>query len=159
MRASIASIAAFAVTLLVAGCAYRMAAPPALGERVRIAVRSNDARLVRVQAYLQSAVARAVQDRLGWTVSPDGSARLDLAIAEEEIDSTVSDARNIPVRWRITVQGTAALTSARGHAVGTFVGAGYASGLAGEADALSDAADKAAAEIAVWLERTTGEWK
>ncbi len=154
-----ALLAVVALALVGAGCSYRVTAPPALGERVRVAVRVNDARLVRVQAFLQSAVARAVEDRMGWTVAPDGSARLDLAIAEEDIDRTVSDARDVPIRWRITVTGTAALTAARGHAVGSFHGSGYASGLAGESEALSDAADKAAAEVAVWLERATADWK
>lgn len=144
--------AALAAALaLCAGC-YRLGRPVRLGEPVRVVVTTNDARLVRAQAYLQAEVADALQHRLGWRVSPTGSARLELGLAQEGIDPTAEDRRGIPGRWSITLTGGALLVTARGQTAGVYRGVGHASGVADEPEALRQAARNAAAEIAVWLE-------
>ena len=137
--------------MLLAGC-YRVGRPAELGEPVRVVVVTNDARLVRAQAYLQAEVAEALEHRLGWRVSPTGSARLELGLAQEGLDSTAEDRRGIPARWSIALSGGALLISARGQTAGTYRGVGHASGVADEPEALRQAARNAAAEIAVWLE-------
>ena len=139
------------VLMLLAGC-YRVGRPAELGEPVRVVVVTNDARLVRAQAYLQAEVAEALEHRLGWRVSPTGSARLELGLAQEGLDSTAEDRRGIPARWSIALSGGALLISARGQTAGTYRGVGHASGVADEPEALRQAARNAAAEIAVWLE-------
>lgn len=145
-----------AAALLLAGC-YRVAAPPALGETVRVQVTVNDARLVRAQASLQTAVARALEQRLGWRVSPAGSARLELTLAEEAIGSTATDRRDVPARWTIRLQGAAQLRSARGTLNTLYDGTGHASGRMDEAEALDEAAANAALQITTWLETTLQE--
>jgi hypothetical protein len=161
--------------LTLAGC-YRVARPADLEEEVRVVITSNDARLVRAQAYLQQAVAEALVEKLGWRVSPTGSARLALTLQVERISAvgTTPD-RDIPSRWSITLRGQALLTARRGNLYSSYTGAGYANGLTGvpgvagkpgtvsqesydEAAALHDAAQNAALTIAAWLEGATGAW-
>ena len=161
--------------LTLAGC-YRVARPADLEEPVRVVITSNDARLVRAQAYLQQAVAEALVDKLGWRVSPTGSARLALTLQMERIDAvgTTPD-RDIPSRWSITLRGQVLLTARRGNLYSGYQGTGYANGLTGvpgiagkpgtvsqesydEAAALHDAAQNAALTIAAWLEGATGAW-
>jgi hypothetical protein len=143
---------------------------------VRVVITYNDARLVRAQAYLQQAVAEALVDKLGWRVSPTGSARLALTLEMERINAvgTTPD-RDIPSRWSITLHGQALLTAQRGNLYSGYEGVGYANGLTGvpgiagkpgivsqesydEAAALHDAAQNAALTIAAWLEGATGAW-
>ena len=146
-----AALATCALAVLLAGC-YRLGRPAELGETVRVVVVTNDARLVRAQAYLQAEVAEALEHRLGWRISPTGSARLELGLSQEGIDATAEDRRGIPARWSIALSGGALLISARGQTAGTYRGVGHASGVADEPEALRQAARNAAAEIAVWLE-------
>lgn len=147
-----AALLALALVLL-AGC-YRIGKPVQLGETVRVVITTNDARLVRAQAFLQSEIAEALQNRLGWRVDPTGSARLELGLAQEGIDATAEDRRGIPGRWSITLTGAVMLVSARGQSGTTYRGVGHASGVVDEPEALRQAARNAAAEIAVWLENT-----
>lgn len=148
-----------AVAVALAGCNYRLASAPALGEPVRIVVVSNDARLVRAQAALQRAVADALQSRLGWQVSPTGSAKLELTIAQERIDSTGTDRRDVPARWSIRLQGKVLIAARDGTAYGDYQGTGYSSGLGDEPEAINVAADQAAAMISTWLEHQVPTWK
>ena len=113
---------------------------------------TNDARLVRAQASLQAEIAEALEHRLGWRVSPTGSARLELPLAQETIDSTAEDRRGIAARWSIALSGGALLVSARGQTASPYRGVGHASGVEDEPEALRQAARNAAAEISAWLE-------
>ena len=148
----------FAVVLLLTGlgcltsCSYRLAGVTPLGEPVRVVVSINQGRLVRVQGYLQDAVASAIENRLGWEVSPTGTAKIALHIEEEIITSSGSDTRGIASRWTISCRGQSLLTSRRGNATGTWTGTGYSGGLEDEAAALQQAAHNAAELITVWLE-------
>ena len=157
-RAALAAAIAVSFAAAIAGCRYGIAAPPRLGEDVRVVVLANDARLVRAQAALQAAVARALEDRLGWRVQPTGTARLELMMAEERISATGTDRRDIPARWSISLHGHALLRSRHGTELGEFVGTGYASGLADEAEAIDNAAREAAAQLASWLETAGQRW-
>lgn len=154
-----APLAAALLLTVLCGCGYRLAGAPALGEPIRVVVVSNDARLVRAQAALQRAVADALQSRLGWQVDPAGSAKLELTIAQERIDSAGTDRRDVPARWSIRLQGKALLAARGGTAYGDYRGTGYASGLGDEPEAINAAADDAAALIGAWLEHEVARWK
>lgn len=137
------------------GC-YRPRAPEDLGQSVCIEITGNEARLVRIQGYLQRAVAAALTERLGWQVTPTGSARLQLHVEEEDITSSGTDQRNTPNRWTVVIRGQALLNSRRCKAASAWSGSGYASALSSttddEASALKNAAASAALTIATWLE-------
>ena len=154
----------FAVVLLLSGlggltsCSYRLAGVAPLGEPLRVIISINQGRLVRVQGYLQDEVASAIQNRLGWEVSPTGTAKIELHIEEEIISSTGRDPRGIASRWTISCRGQSLLTSRRGNATGTWTGTGYSGGLEDEAAALQQAAQQAADLIAVWLEDQAKHW-
>jgi hypothetical protein len=154
MRLAVCALALVAT----AGC-YRLSNPPVLGESVRVIVKVNDARLVRAQAYMQNSVARVLQNRLGWKVSPSGSARLELTLEEETIRGTGTDRQNIPVRFNITMHGDAILISRHPAITHTYNGVGHASGLSGEPEALEQAAENAALSLANWLENAGRDWK
>jgi len=153
VRAAGTVLGAFLVAALalLVGC-YRIGRPADLGETVRVVVVTNDARLVRAQAYLQAEVAEALEHRLGWRVDPTGSARLELGLAQEAIAATAEDRRGIPARWSITLSGGVVLIAAGGQVASTYRGVGHASGVADEPEALRQAARIAAGDIAVWLE-------
>lgn len=139
-------------------CSYRLAGVKPLGEPVRVVVSVNEARLVRLQGYLQEEVAIALEAKLGWRVSPAGSAKIELRIEEEIIDASGKDSRGIASRWTITCGGQVLLTSKRGNLHGPWRGTGYSSGLADEATALQQAARNAAELIAAWLENEAERW-
>lgn len=155
---------AIVIALLIGGltalssCSYRAAGVSALGEPVRVVVSVNQGRLVRVQGYLQEAVAAAIEQRLGWQVSPDGSAKIELLIEEEVISSSGRDERGIASRWTISCGGQSLFTSRRGHASGPWSGTGHSGGLQDEAAALQQAARNAADLIVVWLENQAEGW-
>jgi hypothetical protein len=144
------------VLLVSAGC-YRVGPPPDVAESVRVVIVANDARLVRGQASLQSEVAEALTQRLGWHVDPTGSARLDISLAREDQNETAGDRRGIPARWSITLHGTTKLRTRDGEIAHAWRGVGHASGLNDEAAALDQAAHNGAAEIAAWLQSTVPE--
>lgn len=139
-------------------CSYRLAGVKPLGEPVRVVVSFNEARLVRLQGYLQEEVALALESKLGWRVSPAGSAKIELFIDEEKIDATGKDSRGIASRWTITCGGQVMLTSKRGNIHTPWRGTGYSSGLPDEATALQQAARNAAELIAAWLENEAERW-
>lgn len=139
-------------------CSYRAAGVAALGESVRVVVSVNQGRLVRVQGYLQEAVATAIEHRLGWQVSPTGSAKIELHIDEEIISSSGRDARGIASRWTISCRGQSLFTSRQGNANGTWSGTGHSSGLEDEATALQQAAREAGDLITAWLETEAERW-
>ncbi len=141
-----------------AGC-YHVRQPPQIDEPVKVDVVANEARLVQAQGYLQRAIGDSLVNRLGWRVSPEGSARLEIAIADEHIDAASKDSRDITVRWSIRVTGTALLCSQKGNVVGTFSGVGYSSGLVDENEALKAAAENAAFNLSSWLEVEVGKLK
>ena len=60
------------MSLGLAGCGYRIAGPPSLGEPLAISITQNESRLVRSQAILQQTVGRVIQQRLGWAIAPEG---------------------------------------------------------------------------------------
>ena len=150
---------ALLVATALASCGYRLAGAPALNEPVRVVVVSNDARLVRAQAALQRAVANALQSRLGWQVSPTGSAKLELTIDQERIDSIATDLRDVPARWSIRLHGKVLIAARDGTAYGDYNGTGYASGTGDEPEAITAAANDAAALISAWLENQVPSWK
>lgn len=137
---------------------YRATGVAPLGEPVRVVVSVNQGRLVRVQGYLQEAVAAAIEQRLGWEVSPGGSAKIELHIEEEVISSSGRDERGIASRWTISCRGQSLFTSRRGNASGPWTGTGHSGGLQDEAAALQQAARNAASLIAVWLENQAESW-
>ena len=159
IRAAALLTAVLLLAATLAGCGYRLAGVPALGEPIRVVVVSNNARLVRAQAALQRAVADALQSRLGWQVSPTGSAKLELTIDQERIDSTGTDLRDVPARWSIRLHGQVLIAARDGNALSDYHGTGYASGLSDEPEALTAAANEAAAQISVWLENAVPKWK
>lgn len=144
--------------LLMPSCSYRLAGVRPLGEPVRVVVSVNEARLVRVQGYLQQEVAAVLESKLGWRVSPTGSAKLELFVEVEQIDASGRDDRGIASRWTIRCAGQALLTSRRGNSQSPWQGTGYSSGLPDEAEALQLAARNAADLIAVWLENEADRW-
>ena len=152
--------AALLLAALVAGtaCSYRAARIPPLGESVRVVITVNDARLVRAQAELQRAVARAVVSHLGWRVEPTGSAKLELTLGEEHIAPSATAAHDIPTRWQITLHGQMLLTSQRGAVHDSYTGNGYVTSLGDEPEAIRTAAEDAAALIATWLEHQAQRW-
>ncbi|MBA2481523.1 MAG: hypothetical protein H0V44_12735 [Planctomycetes bacterium] len=137
--------------VLTSGC-YSLRKPPTVDEPVRVQVMSNESRLIHAQGYLQQAVADALVQKLGWNVSPAGTARLELSIAREDIGPVAKDARDITARWSIRLSGRALLASRKGNLTTTYSGVGYATGLADETEALRAAADQAAFHITAWLE-------
>ncbi len=152
LLALVAGLAAAAAAL--AGC-YRLAAPPDLGETVRVEIVGNDGKLVRSQGYLTDAVAEALVKRLGWHVSPNGSAKLQLAIREERIKATAQDTRDVSDAWSVRIEGTALLVARGGSLTGTFTGLGNYTGLhslQGEPEALQAAAIQAADDLVSWLD-------
>jgi len=147
-----------ALSLVLSSCSYRAAGVKPLGEPLRVVVSVNHGRLVRVQGYLQDEVASAIERKLGWQVSPSGSAKIELHIDEEIITSSGRDARGIASRWTISCRGQSLFTSRQGNANSTWTGTGYSGGLADEATALQQAARSAAELIAVWLENQAEHW-
>jgi hypothetical protein len=147
--------------LTVTGC-YRLQPPAEIGETVRVEIMVNNARLVRSQPYLQKAVADALAATLGWHVSPNGTAKLQLTIDVEDISSSGTDAYNTPSRWTIVLKGQALLACRRGNAIGQWSGSGYASALMSAQDdqpsAIKNAATNAATTIAAWLEAQAQTW-
>jgi hypothetical protein len=139
-------------------CTYRAAGVRPLGEPVRVVVSVNQGRLVRVQGYLQDEVAAAIERKLGWQVSPSGSAKIELHIDEEIITTSGRDARGIASRWTISCRGQSLFTSRQGNANSTWTGTGYSGGLEDEAVALQQAAHNAAELITVWLENQAEHW-
>jgi hypothetical protein len=136
---------------LLAGC-YALRRPPAIDEAVRVVVMSDEGRLVHAQAYLQRAAGDALVSKLGWRVSPAGSARLELSMQQEVIGPVAKDARDITSRWSVRVRGRALLVCRKGNLTSTYSGVGYATGMADEPEALRAAADNAAFNISTWLE-------
>lgn len=147
----IASILALALALL-GGC-YRFEGPPLLDEPVQVVINGNAARLVQVQPLLHQAIASRLERRLGWRVSPTGSARLQIAILPEEIDVTARDPRDLPLQWAVQINGTVLLTSASQNLLGGFTGAGYLTSTVDEPEALRQACEAAADGIITWLEQ------
>jgi hypothetical protein len=139
-------------------CSYRVAGVAPLGEPLRVVVSVNQGRLVRVQGYLHDEVAAAIERRLGWEISPTGSAKVELHIDEEIISSSGSDARGVAIRWTISCRGQTLFTARRGNASSTWTGTGHSGGLADEAAALQQAARNAAEVITVWLEHQAQQW-
>jgi hypothetical protein len=149
---------ALLLLLVPTGCSYRLAGVKPLGEPIRVVVTVNKGRLVRLQGYLQEEAAAMLENRLGWHVSPTGSAKLELTIDEERIDANGSDSRGIASRWVITTGGNALLSSRRGNALSPWRGTGYSSGLPDEPEALQQAARNAADSLGVWLEAQSEAW-
>jgi hypothetical protein len=114
--------------------------------------------LVRVQGYLQDEVAAAIERKLGWQVSPSGSAKVELHVDEEIISARGQDTRGIASRWTISCRGQSLFTSRQGSASSTWTGTGYSGGLEDEAAALQQAARNAAELVAVWLENQAEQW-
>ena len=148
-------------TQLFAGCGYRIAAPPQLGEALIISVSANKSRLVRSQAVLQQEVGRVIQQRLAWDISPDGTSRLDLQIDREVISVAARTTDDGPSRWKIVLKATATIHAAHRDPETrsrSFTGVGYANGRLDEPEGLASAANSLAAAITDWLEHSTGDW-
>ena len=147
---------------LLSGCAYRIVAPAKLGESLAIRISENKSRLVRSQAALQRNVGRAIQQRLGWDISADGSSHLSLAIAREEISVAARTSDDSPQRWKIVLKATATIHSDLRYPASrsrSFSGTGYANGRQDEPKGLAAAANSMAAKIADWLEEGTDDWE
>ena len=154
MRWPALAVACCVALLGLAGC-YAVRQPPQIGEAVRIEVVSDRGRLVQAQAFLDTAIGDSLVERLGWEVSPVGSARLELSIAQEYIDVSQRDSRGIPNQWVIRLQGTALLVCQKGNIYEHFSGLGYATGLNDQDEGLRIAAQDAAWGLTSWLETET----
>jgi outer membrane lipopolysaccharide assembly protein LptE/RlpB len=152
MIKSLSVLFVIAVWFTLTGCSYRLAGVKPLGESVRVVITSNAANVVRSQGYLQKEVAAAIENKLGWNVSPAGSAKLSLTIDEEKITAIGNDSRGIATRWNITLSGHVMLTSKHGTVVNQWSGISYSAGLNDEAAAIEFAANNAGLQIATWLE-------
>ncbi len=138
--------------LLLSQCSYRMAGVRPLGEPIRITITKNATSAVRAQAYLQKEIGDAIENKLGWEVSPSGSARLQITIDKEDIFASGNDTRGIATRWNINLHGQVLITSRYGNAVSNWSATAYSSGLNNEAAALESAAIIAGEQISTWLE-------
>ena len=156
--AAVTALCLVVAVLWLPACSYRLAGVRPLGEPIRMVVSVNKGRLVRLQGYLQEAVAATIENKLGWRVSPTGSAKIELSIDQEQINASGSDTRGVASRWTITCGGNALLTSKRGNATTPWTGTGYSSGLPDEPEALQLAARNAAELISVWLENQSEAW-
>ncbi len=156
VRHAMGTVLALAAVLTPATGCYRPQAPATLEQPVRVEITANDARLVRAQGYLQQEVADALTNRLGWKVTPAGSARLQIVIEREDITSSGTDQRNTPNRWTVQLHGQVLINSRRLTAASVWTGSGYASALSSttddEASAIRNAAQSAALTISTWLE-------
>ena len=153
-------LVSLALVLLATSACYRLGSPPTLGETVRIEVVGNQGRMPRAQGYFVDATSRALVNRLGWRVSPTGTATLQVVLHEERIDAPAQDRRGISTSWSIRIEGTALLVARGGSLTGTFTGAGNATGLntvQGEPEALKAAATQAADDLVSWLDAHAGE--
>jgi hypothetical protein len=142
------------LTLALTGC-YRLASPPDVGEVVRLEIVGNHSHVVRAQGYFTDALAKALVARLGWRVSPAGTAKLQLTLSEEVIDPQSRDRRGVTNSWAIRLSGNALLVARGGSLTGTFTGVGNATGLVaiqGEPEALQAAASQAADDLVSWLD-------
>jgi hypothetical protein len=137
---------------LLASACYRIRSPPQIDEPVRVEVVSDRGRLVQAQASLHGAISHDLVYRLGWRVSAEGSARLEIAISQEAIDVTLRDSRGLPLQWSIRLQGTALLVCQKGNLYERFSGQGYATGLNDQDQALQAAAANASFALSTWLE-------
>jgi hypothetical protein len=141
-------IAALAAVAALAGCTWRSGPPSRLDEPVQVVLRSADLQLPQAGPLLAGAVADALARDLGWRVSPGGSARLELALRSERIRTVAEDSRDVPIRWEVTLRGTAMLVSARGiQPPLPFTGTATYTGLADEQEALRRAAANAAEDL------------
>jgi len=173
--ATLAAILLMAGFCLVAQGCYALRDPPALADAVRIEVISDQGRVVRTQAFLVDEIAKSLQSRLGWRISPDGAARLQLVILEEKIRPVSRDQRGIPAAWNVEVRGHWLLTTRNGHNDGAFAGNGYdngqgavtagglnssyAAGFHDEDDAALNASSDAAFGISNAIEDDAKTWK
>ncbi len=148
MRA--ATLVACAVFAL-CGC-YRIAAPADPGTTVRIEMVNTDTALVRAHLEVQRALGIALAQRLGWTVAPNGSARLAISLSQEGVGVTAGDRDGIAARWRITLNGSFVFEHGDQRRVATFTGNGHASSLSDEPEAIRKAAEDVAAVITYQLE-------
>jgi hypothetical protein len=153
-------------SITLAGCSYGLARPTPLNESVRVEIAVDDARLVRTQAYLQASVATALQNQLGWTVSPTGSARIALTLKQEIIQTIATTGLDVPASWSVTIRGSALFDSRHGHSLTTYTGTGYTTpgngfqtALSSEPAALQAASDAAAAWLVAWLDEESQHWK
>lgn len=138
--------------LALVGC-YRLSAPPAVAEGVAVRIISNQGRLPRAQAELQSEVPRALARNLGWHINPaSATAHLDLTIEEDIIDVTARDTRGVPAQWQVRVRGTCLFVSRQATLVGRFTGAGYYTSQLDEPEGIRTAAQEAAKDIVAWIE-------
>lgn len=143
---------ALLAAILALGACYRPEPPPRIDEPVAVRVVASNARLVRAQAYLQESVATRIHNRLGWDITPSGSARLDLVIDKETIDPTAKDTRGVPVQWAVRVNCTVLLAWRGGTRTIKITGIGYYTSPLDEAEGLRTAADQAAASLVDWIE-------
>jgi hypothetical protein len=148
------ALAALASALAATGC-YQARLPPQIGEAVRVEVVSDRGRYEQAQAELHESLASTLTDRLGWRVSPGGSARLMVAISQEQVGVTLRDARGLPVQWSIRLNGSALLVCQKGSLAERFTGVAYATSLNDEDQALASAASNAAFSLSCWLETET----
>jgi hypothetical protein len=146
------------VAVLATAACYRVSAPPALGEPVRVTVVHNASRLPAIQVDVHRAVSDRLVRRLGWTVAGNGTARLDIELDEERIRPDGADSRGVTTRWTVRIEGTAMLASQRGNVIHRFGGSGWYGSLADEPTGLRNAANAAAEDLANWLEATATTW-
>jgi hypothetical protein len=138
--------------LLLGACGYRLRSPKPLGEEVQVVVERNRGRIPRSQLYVQQAVADALVQRLGWRVSPLGTARLVIELDEEEIEAGSHGTTDIASSWSITLRGTARMSSRQVFGEYPLRGTGYSTGRLNEPQALERAAANLAAALADTLD-------
>jgi hypothetical protein len=139
-----------ALLLAVTGC-YRPAPPGDLGEPVRLVVVANQGRLPRAQGLLVQEIGQALVTRLGWQVSPTGSATLSISIHEEGYNATWRDLNDVPQAQRVRLRGTVLVHSRAGTWVAPCSGEALVTSIGGEPEALREAARICATDITEWL--------
>ena len=146
-------------TLVLTGC-YRVVSPTNPNEAVAIEVRMSDGNMVREKLYLTQTVSREIQDNLGWTVSPHGSALLTVIITGDEQNPSATGDLDIPERWNMRIEAQVEFTSRISGTIGTTVsGQGSVSNFSDEGEGLETAARHIAENIRAWLEIKSRNWQ
>lgn len=139
--------------IILSGC-YRVEAPPNTGLSASIRVGENRSHLPRIQQAMHHALAESLRLDGAWVITPNGAVDIVLHFDEEDIESTNTNQRDIPKRWRITVTGTALIRYGERVWEQPFSGSGNAGDLESEDRALEQAARNVANRLRAWLVRT-----
>lgn len=141
------------LALLPSACAYRLSGPPALDQAIAIHITGNQSRLPLMQNHLLHALATALREDLGWSVSSLGEADLAIALGRETIDESGRDQNGVTSAWQVSWNGSWRLqVGERPVLDGVFSNSGSITSRAGEDRSMADAAETIAESIAAAIE-------